>query len=90
MTEITIPDSVTEIGGGAFERCSSLTEITIPDSVTKIGDSAFSGCSSLTGTAREAFPMSLVYVARVENASPKEIIEIAEEVGMDCEEYEIE
>ena len=34
--------------------------------------------------------MSLVDVARVENASPKEIIEIAEEVGMDCEEYEIE
>ena len=28
--------SVTSIGGGAFERCSSLTAITIPEGVTTI------------------------------------------------------
>ena len=44
----TIPNSVTSIGVGAFQNCSSLTSITIPNSVTSIGGHAFSGCSSLT------------------------------------------
>ena len=42
-----IPDSVTSIGDGALDGCSSLQSVTIPDSVTSIGDCAFRGCSSL-------------------------------------------
>ena len=45
---ITIPNSVTSIGDGAFERHSNLTSITIPNSVTSIGNMAFYYCSSLT------------------------------------------
>ncbi len=48
LTEYTIPDGVTTIGGAAFAGCSSLTSIQIPERVTAIGNSAFSGCSSLT------------------------------------------
>ena len=49
VTELVIPDTVTEIKSSAFSGCKSLTCVTIPDSVTSIGDSAFNYCTSLTG-----------------------------------------
>ena len=48
LTSVTIPNSVTNIGGGAFLNCSSLTSVTIPNSVTSLESGAFNGCSSLT------------------------------------------
>ena len=48
LTSLTIPSSVTEIGGAAFKGCSGLTSLIIPSSVTSIGGSAFEGCSGLT------------------------------------------
>ncbi len=47
VTEITIPESVTTIGGSAFYNCTGLTAITIPESVTTIGESAFYNCTGL-------------------------------------------
>ena len=47
LLSITIPNSVTSIGKGAFFGCSSLSSITIPNSVTSIGEYAFYDCSSL-------------------------------------------
>ena len=47
-TSVTIPNSVTSIGDGAFYACSGLTSVSIPNSVTSIGEEAFSGCSGLT------------------------------------------
>ena len=44
---VIIPDSVTEIADGAFEKCSALERVRIPDSVTSIGEDAFCWCSSL-------------------------------------------
>ena len=54
ITSITIPNSVTSIGDGAFCYCSSLASVTIPNSVTSIGDGAFYGCSSLTAPVYNA------------------------------------
>lgn len=48
LTNVTIGNSVTSIGGSAFSNCSGLTSVTIGNSVTSIGDSAFSYCSGLT------------------------------------------
>ena len=48
LSNIVIPDSVIDIGEGAFLGCGSLPKIVIPNSVTSIGDSAFFDCSSLS------------------------------------------
>src|SRR6266487_16533 len=53
LTSVTIPNSVTVIGDGAFTHCTSLTSVTIANSVTSIGY-AFSGCTSLTNLSVEA------------------------------------
>ena len=49
VTELIIPDGVTEIKPHAFDGCNSLTSVTIPSSVTSIGSYAFYNCSGLTG-----------------------------------------
>ena len=48
IIEVVIPDSVTSIGGCAFNGCKALISITIPNSVTSIGATAFYGCYKLT------------------------------------------
>lgn len=50
ITDITIPNNVTNIGVYAFQRCSELTSITFgaDSQLTSISSSAFSGCSRLT------------------------------------------
>jgi hypothetical protein len=47
LTDVVIPDSVTDIGNSAFFDCG-LIHVSIPASVTNIGKSAFGHCQSLT------------------------------------------
>jgi hypothetical protein len=47
LTEVLIPDGVTELGDGAFENWIGLTEVAIPASVNKIGRGTFKGCRAL-------------------------------------------
>ena len=45
---VTIPETVTEIGYCAFDGCSSLKSVTIPNSVKTIGGEVFYNCSNLS------------------------------------------
>ena len=45
---VTIPNSVINIGSDDFHGCTSLTSVTIGNSVTSIGGNAFHGCTGLT------------------------------------------
>ena len=46
---VTLPDGLTGIGGGAFYENEALTGITIPESVSVIGRGAFCECINLKG-----------------------------------------
>ena len=48
VTDLKIPDGITEIKPYSFYGLDSMTSLTLPNNVTTIGDSAFSGCSGLT------------------------------------------
>ena len=49
VTDLVIPETVTEIKDYSFYGTTCLTSLTIPNTVTSIGKGAFSGCSGLTG-----------------------------------------
>ncbi len=60
LTTVTIPDTVTSIGGYAFYNCKVLGETYIPESVTSIADTAFQGWKKLVikstaGSAAHAY-----------------------------------
>ena len=59
LMSVKIPETVTEIGDGAFKSCSSLTSITLPQSLVSIGKETFRSCSSLTSIT---LPQSLVSI----------------------------
>ena len=48
LASVSLPNSVTSIGQGAFRDCNNLVSISIPNSVTRIGSEAFRDCGSLT------------------------------------------
>lgn len=45
LTEVILPNTITDIGKSAFCGCPVLSKISIPDSVKNIEEYAFSGCS---------------------------------------------
>ena len=56
-----IPNSITNIGSGAFYEIDSLKTIDIPEGVTTISDEAFRDCSSLT---KVNLPDSLITIGK--------------------------
>lgn len=47
LTQITIPEGVTEIGHHVFTECDNLVRVDIPPTVTSIGNGAFHKCKLL-------------------------------------------
>ncbi len=47
IKSVTVPNSVTSIGGGAFKDCAALRNITLHNGVTNIGLGAFENCSAM-------------------------------------------
>lgn len=47
LKSVSLPNSITKLGRGSFNRCTSLTQINIPEGVTSLGDVCFYRCSAL-------------------------------------------
>lgn len=47
ITEITLPDSITEIGERAFDCCGGLRHVNIPEGISEIKSHTFNNCFSL-------------------------------------------
>lgn len=93
MTRITIPESVTDIGGfrgEAFLGCSRLETVDIPDSVTNIGQKSFQDCGNLEQmtipTKVTAIPFGLFWrCGRLRDVTlPDGITEIGNYAFADC------
>ncbi len=59
FSEIILPDTVTEIGGNAFQNCLNLTTVVLPEGLTKINTYAFSG----SGITTIEIPASVTSIA---------------------------
>lgn len=47
LTDVTLPDEMTEIGDRAFANCVSLSAVRLPDDLINLGRYAFEGCTQL-------------------------------------------
>ena len=48
LVNVTIPDTITEIGGRAFEECKQLSSVQLSNNLEMLDSYAFANCTSLT------------------------------------------
>lgn len=48
IKKVTVPATVTEIQGGAFQNCGNIEELVLNEGLQKIGDTAFAGDTKIT------------------------------------------
>lgn len=51
LAHVSLPESLTSIGGSAFRHCTNFAPTSLPEGLTSIGESAFAYCSSLALTS---------------------------------------
>ena len=48
ITELILPEGITEIGKSAFNDCKKLTKVVFPSTLKTVGENTFTGCDYLT------------------------------------------
>lgn len=90
LTKITIPDTVTTIGDGAFFDCDEMVTFSLPNHLTTIGAFAFAGCNALkklvipnsvTSIGKSAFYHSALEEIQLSDS----LTEIAPELFHNCD-----
>ena len=78
FTSVSLPDTLTSLGDGAFSGCAALTSIELSDSVRTVGAQAFSGCVSLKEATLSSALTSLGARAFMDCTSLESITELGE------------
>ena len=59
LTSVSIPTSISSIGGSAFQNCKMLTSINIPNTIDSLNDEVFRNCTQLQSIN---IPNSITYI----------------------------
>ena len=90
VTDLVIPEGVTEIAAGAFNGASGIKSVTIPASVKTIGTFAFAGCADLetinlqnglTSIGDNAFAVTAIKTLTI----PSTVEYVGEDAVIECE-----
>ena len=90
LTDVTIPEDITQIADFTFYGCESLTSVTVPETVTNIGYYSFSECTNLSnvtltnGLQRIDQSAFLGCTALGEIAIPESVTEIGDYAFLGC------
>ena len=63
LTNVTMPNTVTEVGSYAFSNCTNLSSVNLSSNINEISDHTFSGCTSLNNIAIPGNVVSISYSA---------------------------
>ncbi len=87
---VTMPDTVTKLGDGAFSNCKKLIKAVLPEGISALPDSLFSGCAALEAIT---IPESVQTLGKAvfsgcaslrELTIPKDVVVIPEAAFSDC------
>ena len=81
ITQVTLPEGITEIGEQAFDNCCALRSLNIPNGVTAIGNRAFAG----TALEKLVLPHTLTYIG--DRVFSKDKLTVVAPRGSYAEEY---
>lgn len=88
ITQLVLPDTLTELGTEAFFYCTNLTEVTLSANLLKISESAFANCERLTTVNGEAFTEIGKYAfancSRLSNISLKNVTKFDDYAFSSC------